>query len=228
VVVSYKRASRDLPAGRTFLLGNPVRPELLATVTASKEKRDRSASPRCLLVLGGSQGARAINRLITDAAPELVKRLADLQIIHQTGAADFDSVLKSYARAGIAARVEPFIEDMGEVLLKADLALSRAGATTLAELCVAGVPAVLIPYPFAADDHQAENAAELAAAGGVRMIRQEDLSSAALAELLAELLSDEAELSRMSEAIQRCAFPRAAADVVKLLQSLVRRPRRTP
>jgi UDP-N-acetylglucosamine--N-acetylmuramyl-(pentapeptide) pyrophosphoryl-undecaprenol N-acetylglucosamine transferase len=218
VVISFRRAARHLPVERTLLLGNPVRPELLAALDEPADPVEEGRGP-CLLVLGGSQGARAVNELICAAAPSLLERVPDLRVVHQTGPADLGWVRGSYERAGLISRVrtEAFIEAPGPVYRRADLVLGRSGATTLAELCVAGLPAVLIPYPYAADDHQAENAAELVEAGGALMVRQSALDPAALSGLLAGLLGDGERLRAMGRAMKRCGRPDAARAIAELL-----------
>lgn len=211
VVIAFRRAARYLPADRTLLLGNPVRPELLAEVG------ERLPWPPTLLVLGGSQGARAVNQLVTEAAPRLVQRVAGLRIHHQTGPADAAWVEQRYRDAGIEARVEPFIEQMGPAYREATLVVGRSGATTLAELCVAGLPALLIPYPYAADDHQAANAAELVEAGGAVMCRQASLDPERLAGVLGDLLSDRERLGQMAQAMRASAHPEAGRAIAALL-----------
>jgi UDP-N-acetylglucosamine--N-acetylmuramyl-(pentapeptide) pyrophosphoryl-undecaprenol N-acetylglucosamine transferase len=218
VVCAYRSAARRLPADRTLLLGNPVRPELLAALQAEREPRG-GAGPT-LLVLGGSQGAHALNDLVTGAAPALAQRFPKLHIVHQTGPSDRDRVAAAYQQAGVDAQVSAFVDDMAAVYRQADLVLSRAGATTLAELCVAGLPAVLVPYPFAADDHQAENAAELVEGHGALSFRQSELTVERLGSVLEELLADPSRLVAMSAAMRRAAFPDAGAAVVQLLQEL--------
>jgi UDP-N-acetylglucosamine--N-acetylmuramyl-(pentapeptide) pyrophosphoryl-undecaprenol N-acetylglucosamine transferase len=223
VVVAFRRAARDLPRDRTLLLGNPIRAEVLAAV-AARSARGPRATPT-LLVLGGSQGAHALNELACAAAPALMGRVPGLTLIHQTGAADAASIAQRYAEAQITAQVSAFIDEIGPLLAQADLVLSRAGATTLAELAVAGVPAVLVPYPFAADDHQAENAAELVDAGGAVMFRQEDLNPERLATLLGDLLADAPRRQQMAQAMSRAGYPAAAQSVVSLLLDVARRRR---
>jgi UDP-N-acetylglucosamine--N-acetylmuramyl-(pentapeptide) pyrophosphoryl-undecaprenol N-acetylglucosamine transferase len=227
VVIAFRHAARYLPEDRTLLLGNPVRLAIrnAARPLASEDEGGArgSAAPPCLLVLGGSQGARAVNDLVCAAAPALAARLPQLRIIHQTGSVDETAVRERYQAAGLSARVEAFVEDMSEVYGQADLVVSRAGATTLAELGVVGVPAVLIPFPFAADDHQAENAAEIAEAGGALTVRQEGLTAEGLGDLLGRLLEDRRELERMRRAMRSSGYPDAASAVVNLLLSLKRR-----
>lgn len=218
VVTAFDLAEQYFPAGKSILLGNPVRPEILAgrAVEADREKRGS-----CVLVLGGSQGARAVNQFLTGAAPALMARQPGLRIIHQTGAADEPWVRESYQRAGIVAEVAPFFEDMARLYHEADLCVCRSGATTIAELCVCGVPALLIPYPYAADDHQAHNGSELVQAGAALMKRQESLNAENLAALVAELLEDPARLREMANAMALRGKPDAAAEVVRLLLNIM-------
>ena len=234
VVVAHREAERHLPPGKALLLGNPIRPELVQALERGRTVRSvgepRSRAERSaqdvimsdgqgptLLVLGGSQGAHAINELMVAAAPELVRRVADLRIVHQSGVADQAPVQAAYAASSIPARVLPFIEEMGPALRDATLVLGRSGATTLAELCAAGLPALLVPYPHAADDHQAANARELVQAGGAVMRRQETLDPGSLARELARLLSDSPGLERMSRAMSTCSHPDAAVQIAGML-----------
>ncbi|MBK8481234.1 MAG: undecaprenyldiphospho-muramoylpentapeptide beta-N-acetylglucosaminyltransferase [Proteobacteria bacterium] len=219
VVVAFTEAARRLPAGRAALLGNPLRPELVAALQQPREPPGAGVG-RSLLVLGGSQGARALNEAISAAAPRLAGALPALLITHQTGPADASWVAERYQRAGVAARVEPFIEDMAKAYRGADLVLSRAGATTIAELRVAGLPAVLVPYPHAADDHQTANGSELAQTGAALLLPQGALNPDDLAALLAALLNDPPRLASMSQAMRAAARPEAAAAVVRLIRAL--------
>lgn len=222
VVIAYRHAARYLPADRTLLLGNPVRREILEGLRGARAPRD----PRrpCLLVLGGSQGAHSLNQRMAEVAPGLAQRVAGLRVIHQTGAADEELCRETYRQAGLEAQVHAFVDDMASVYRQADVVLSRAGATTLAELCIAGLPAVLVPYPFAADDHQAENAAEIAEGGGAEVIPQGELSADRLLETLAALLGDASRREAMGRAITARAYPDAAAAITAVLAELVRRP----
>jgi len=212
VVVAHGEAARHLPAGKARLLGNPIRPELVRALEQPGEP-----GPPTLLVLGGSQGAHAVNELMVGVAARLVESIPDLRIHHQCGAADHRWVEEAYAKIGPRARVDPFVEEMGPALRCATLMLGRSGATTLAELCVAGLPALLIPYPHATDDHQAANAAELVQAGGALMRRQESLTEQTLACLLVGLLQDPERLERMGRAMKSCGRPHAADEIARML-----------
>jgi UDP-N-acetylglucosamine--N-acetylmuramyl-(pentapeptide) pyrophosphoryl-undecaprenol N-acetylglucosamine transferase len=198
---------------KTVLTGNPVRREILAL---GQHHAARPGNRRkTVLVLGGSQGAHAVNRL----AGEALKIIAgggreDLKVIHQTGERDVVAVAKHYADCGIKARVEPFFRDMAEIYRQTDLLVSRAGATTLAEAAVAGIPALLIPYPFAADNHQEKNAAYYVSGGGARQFREAELTPELLAENIAGLFADPAALAAMAQAMARLAIPDAAQRIV--------------
>ena len=205
--------SPAFPPAKTVQTGNPVRATILEA--AERERRVLSPGERPhLLVLGGSQGARAVNRLMV-AAAALLREQGQLPAIkHQTGRADADSVQADYAKAGVEAEVLPFIEDMAAAYTWADLVLSRAGATSLAELAVMGLPAVLVPYPYAADDHQATNAAHYVQGGGALAFREADLTPETLAEHLQTLLSDAARLTQMGQAMRNLALPDATERLV--------------
>jgi len=215
VVIAFKGAARYLPTDKAVLLGNPVRPGLLRALAAANTAGRGGAAPR-LLVLGGSQGAHAVNRLVCEAVP-LLRGQEQLTVHHQTGSADREWVERAYRAAGVSARVEAFIDEIGPALARATLVVGRSGATTLAELSAAGVPALLIPYPHAADDHQAANAEELVQAGGALMRRQEALDPGELAGLLGELLGDRQRLEAMSRAMQASGRPEAARQIATLL-----------
>jgi len=221
VVLSYAEAARSFAARKTVHLGNPVRPALLEALAGAADREIATESPR-LLVLGGSQGASRLNELVAEAAPALFEALPGLSIEHQTGNRDHASVASRY-EAWPAAHAVAFIDDMAAAYAAADLALSRSGATTLAELAVAGVPAVLVPYPHAADDHQVANARHLVDAGAAKMVLQHELDAASLTAQLIELLSSPERMTSMRTAMLACGRPDAAAAVVELLGTLAAR-----
>jgi UDP-N-acetylglucosamine--N-acetylmuramyl-(pentapeptide) pyrophosphoryl-undecaprenol N-acetylglucosamine transferase len=165
------------------------------------------------LILGGSQGARAINRLMVEAVGQLAEKNR-IQIIHQTGIHDAEWVQAGYNAAAVAARVEPFISDMAAVYGAADLIVSRAGATTLAEITVFGRPAILIPYPYAADDHQRYNARYLVEQGAALMADEAELDGTKLAAMLAELLADAAKRRQMAERAKALGRPEATETIL--------------
>lgn len=207
VCVGFAAAARCFPAGRALWTGNPVRRAILAA--AARPPRERLG----LLVFGGSQGAHRLNEAAVEAVRLLGPLATAIDVVHQTGAADRDAVATGYAAAGVRARVEAFIEDMAGAYAGADLVVARAGAMSCAELTAVGLPAILVPYPFAADDHQRANARVLVEAGAAEMLLDRDLDARRLAAALDRLLRDAALRSRMAVAARALGSPDAAARV---------------
>jgi UDP-N-acetylglucosamine--N-acetylmuramyl-(pentapeptide) pyrophosphoryl-undecaprenol N-acetylglucosamine transferase len=197
---------------RGFVAGNPVRSEFFTAVRTSRQ----DAGTR-VLILGGSQGAHVVNVAVVEAAAELARRCPGLELVHQTGERDLAVVREGYARAGVAARTEPFLDPVVREVIDADLVICRAGATTLAELAAAGRPAVLVPFGAATDDHQRRNARVLADAGAAVIVDERELSGARLADIVAPLATDRARLDAMGAAMRRLARPDAAARIVARL-----------
>lgn len=192
--------------------GNPVR----ASLCGRPAPAQRLAQTPRLLVLGGSQGAQAINTAVPAALELLHKRGVPLpQVRHQAGRLHADAVAADYRARGIAARVDGFIDDMTTAYEQADVAICRAGALTVAELCAVGLGAVLVPYPHAADDHQTANARQLAEAGAALLLPQAELTPTRLAELLAQLLADPPRRLAMAESARRLGRPDAAQRVAQ-------------
>jgi UDP-N-acetylglucosamine--N-acetylmuramyl-(pentapeptide) pyrophosphoryl-undecaprenol N-acetylglucosamine transferase len=213
--VTYDESSRFF-AGRAFLAGNPVRPEFFGGEHDEHGSLPNLHNQRAarVLVFGGSQGAHAINVAMVEAAPRLAAAAPGLEITHQTGERDLEMVRDGYRRADLQARVEPFLYAMDREMRAADLVVSRAGATTLAELTAAGRPSILIPLPTATDDHQRKNAGALVAKGAARMIEQRSLTGELLASEIVARARNEAERGAMSAAARRMAKPDAATVIV--------------
>lgn len=194
--------------------GNPVRSEIGALPPPEERWSHRSGRPR-LLVLGGSQGAQALN----DAVPAALALISEDQrpeVLHQAGRGKAEATRKAYDAVALQADVREFLSDMADAYGQADLVVCRAGAMTLAELAASGVGAVLVPYPFAVDDHQTRNGEYFVRAGAARLISQEDLTAENLAEVLAELLSTPERLLAMARAARSLALPAASARVADL------------
>jgi UDP-N-acetylglucosamine--N-acetylmuramyl-(pentapeptide) pyrophosphoryl-undecaprenol N-acetylglucosamine transferase len=219
--VSFEQA---LPyfRGKAKVTGNPVRREFFEIPAKQREPGKFS-----LLVFGGSQGARAINEAMVAALPRLQELPTMLLIKHQTGAADFEKVKAAYADAGWGERgeVRSYIDNMMADFADADLVLCRAGATTTAELIAAGKASIMVPFPFAADDHQRKNAEALEAAGAARMILQKELSGERLATEIARLIKAPEELNQMEDASRKLAHGDAAAAAVDMIEELSRNTR---
>jgi UDP-N-acetylglucosamine--N-acetylmuramyl-(pentapeptide) pyrophosphoryl-undecaprenol N-acetylglucosamine transferase len=210
----------SFPADRALVVGNPVR----ASITAVAEPAERFAGrtgPARLLVVGGSQGARALNQRVP-AALALLPAEQRPEVRHQAGGQLYEMTVAAYQAAGVSARLEPFIEDMAAAYGWADLVLCRAGALTVAELAAVGVGAILVPFPFAIDDHQTANAGFLERAGAALILHQADLDAVRLAEQLRTLLSDRPRLLVMAQAARRLARADAAEQVATLCLEQVR------
>jgi UDP-N-acetylglucosamine--N-acetylmuramyl-(pentapeptide) pyrophosphoryl-undecaprenol N-acetylglucosamine transferase len=191
--------------------GVPVRPAFFQIL-----KKPYTPTSLTLLVFGGSQGARAISQAMVRALPELTKRLPGLSVIHQTGERDYNEVQATYAQATIPAEVHKFIDDMPGFFARADLVLCRSGASTVAEICAAGKPAIFVPFPLAADDHQRRNAEALEQAKAAVVLEETKLDEVWLVDTICVLLEDPARLTRMSDAARAMAHPDAARDIAEL------------
>jgi UDP-N-acetylglucosamine--N-acetylmuramyl-(pentapeptide) pyrophosphoryl-undecaprenol N-acetylglucosamine transferase len=206
---------------KAFVAGNPVRPEFFGTQGAYDEHSRPPGAAR-ILVFGGSQGAHAINMAMVEAAARLAAAAPRLAITHQTGERDVEVVRDGYRRAGLEARVEPFLFAMDREMKSADLVICRAGATTLAELTAAGRPSILIPLPTATDDHQRRNAEALVSEGAARLIEQRELTGERLAGELVALAGDPRARLEMGSRARRMARPDAAKVIVDKVLELAR------
>ena len=209
---------------KAFVSGNPVRPEFYPPAgTVQQWEDDDRTSVAQVLIFGGSQGAHAINMAMVEAAPRLAAGGAHFRVTHQTGERDVELVRSAYERAGLPAIVEPFLFDMGRRIREADLIVCRSGATTVAEIAAAAKPAILIPLPTAADDHQRRNAEALGAAGAAEVLLQADLTPVRIADRVLGLAADAERRRSMSTAIARFARPDAARVIVDRAVELVQR-----
>jgi UDP-N-acetylglucosamine--N-acetylmuramyl-(pentapeptide) pyrophosphoryl-undecaprenol N-acetylglucosamine transferase len=173
-----------------------------------------------LLVFGGSQGAHAINVAVMAAVPEVLRQLPELRVIHQTGERDYNDVRAAYQQAGVKAEVSAFIDDMPGAFAQADLLVCRSGASTVAEAAAAGKPAIYIPLPTAADDHQRRNAEAIAQGGAAMLISQAELTPEKLAQAVSELMTHRAKLEKMSAQARRLSHNDAAGRVAGMVGEL--------
>ena len=194
-------------------VGNPVRGAIASLPLPAQRMAAHSGKPR-LLVLGGSLGARALNLSVPQALAGMTMAQRP-DVLHQCGNRGIDETRKAYADAGVEAQIVPFIEDMAGTYAWADLAVCRAGALTLAELTACGLGAVLVPFPYAVDDHQTRNAEALVAAGAAELIQERDLDTKDLAQRLNALLGNRVAMLAMAEAARALAKPDAAADIAR-------------
>jgi len=210
VCVAFDSAGSAFAKKKVRVTGNPVRRAIHEQVASEGASRD---VPH-IVIMGGSQGARGLNRLASQAMIRLAGQSRRLRITHQTGAAELDALRTAYAEAGVAAEVTAFIEDVAAVYASADLVIARAGATTIAELQIAGRPAILVPFPFSADDHQWHNARPLADAGAALLFRESETDPETLAGETASLLDDAERRASMGRAMAARGRPDAAARIL--------------
>jgi len=217
VFVSFEETKQYFPEEKTIVTGNPIRKEIVASASL-RERGDRFT----LLVFGGSAGAHRINAAMMDALDALKELRSSLRIIHQTGQEDFAFVSKGYAEKGFEAEVMPFIDEMARCYRRADLVVCRSGASTVSELAVCGKASILIPYPYAAHNHQWINAQKLVDRGAAKMIGDRELGGISLAEMILQLFHHQEEREQMEEAIRRVGRPKAAEEIVDHCYELVR------
>ena len=213
--VSYDD-TRSCFGAKGFVSGNPVR----AGFFKAEPPRPTVTEPR-ILVLGGSQGAHALNVAMVEAAPALAQAPRPVRVTHQSGDVDLEMVRDGYRSAGVTARVESFLESMETEMSDADVVVCRAGATTLAELAAAGRPAILVPYPHAANDHQRLNAAAFQKQGAAEVIDPDELTATLLGQrLLALTMDDERRLAR-ADSTHRLGMPDATGTIVDRIERLI-------
>ena len=205
--------------GKTYLVGNPVRAEVLALREEPFPAYGEDGLLR-VLVTGGSQGARILSQVVPDGLAMLPPAIRQrLQVTQQCRPEDLDAVRERYRSHGIPAELATYFEDMQARLADTHLFIGRAGASTIAELTAVGRPAILIPLPIATDDHQAFNAREMAKAGGARMVRQERFESEELARQISVLADDPQGLANAAHAAWNCGRPKAVEDLADLVES---------
>lgn len=198
-------------------VGNPVR-ESIAQLVEPKERIAKHDVIR-ILVLGGSLGAKALNTVVPKALSLLTEDMP-LDIKHQCGEKHLEDCQQNYQSTGLKAELMPFIDDMAAAYGWADLIICRAGALTLAEVSAAGVATVLVPYPYAVDDHQTHNAGSLVKAGAAKLIQESDLSEQVLASEIQRIASDKNQLITMAEAARRQAKPEAANTIADICMAV--------
>jgi UDP-N-acetylglucosamine--N-acetylmuramyl-(pentapeptide) pyrophosphoryl-undecaprenol N-acetylglucosamine transferase len=215
--VFFPPAAEQLAARRAEVVGMPVRPQFLEPMTpgAARAAMGLAADGPVLLVMGGSQGAAKVNELIVRFAPQLRRAIPDLQIVHLTGGRDWEAVRAAYKTLEIPAQVHAFCNEMALALAAADVAVSRAGASSLAELAARQLPAILIPYPAAANNHQFYNAQAFVQTGAARMLPQDSATPDHLVPEILELIRNPLQRSAMRSALARWHTPTAAGDMAE-------------
>ncbi len=209
IYTAFPEAMNHFPKRKVRELGNPVRDAILDCEQVSDDQGPR------ILILGGSQGARSLNELLPPAVARLKSDYPGLRVTHQTGRDRDEGVRASYDELGVDdVVVSPFIDDMAGAFATTDFVIARSGATTVAELACVGCPALFIPFPHAADDHQTANADSLVSAGAALMVQERDLSVDGLVELVTPLLRDPERLDDMGRRALERGRPEAADDIV--------------
>jgi UDP-N-acetylglucosamine--N-acetylmuramyl-(pentapeptide) pyrophosphoryl-undecaprenol N-acetylglucosamine transferase len=216
VAVTFEQSTSFFGA-KAFVSGNPIRREFVEEVHPVQTVQ----GVHRVLVVGGSQGAHAINVAMVEAAARLAAGRPPVSVVHQTGERDVEIVRDAYRTAGLTSEVESFFYDMAKRMADADVIVCRAGSTTLSEVTARGRAAILVPLPTAADDHQRKNAEALADAGAAELLLQRDLTGSVLADRILALAADDRRRNAMAEAARRLARPEAAKRIVDEALALV-------
>lgn len=218
IITAFKNSYKYFKNRNVEWLGNPVRRQLFDNYL--NDSIDDNLFT--VLIFGGSQGAHFVNNIAVEAMKIIAKRGESINITHQTGKRDYEDIKRKYSEAGLNAYVTEFIDDMSTAYRVADLVICRSGATSIAEITVCKKPSVLIPYPYAADDHQRLNAIELVNAGAAIMLEQKDITPEILAETIISLKRDPKRLKSMAEQAGKIAKPEAAREIMDFIISAVK------
>jgi UDP-N-acetylglucosamine--N-acetylmuramyl-(pentapeptide) pyrophosphoryl-undecaprenol N-acetylglucosamine transferase len=213
-LIAFTETARHFPQGRTELTGLPVREEFFHLPPKTR------TAVLDLLITGGSQGSRTLNQAARQSWPLFRKAGLAVRIVHQTGEAQHESLRAEFESSGLQGQVTQFLSGMPAAFATADLVVCRSGAGTVCELAAAGKPSVLVPFPFAADDHQTRNAEAMERAGAARMVRDADMNGEKLFAMVSELAGSSGELEQMGEAARRLARPGAARRAAEILEEV--------
>ena len=220
-LVSFPETAAFFPGGKTEITGLPVRQEFF-----SISPKPPGGAPT-VLVTGGSQGSRTLNRAVRESWPLFLRAGAPVRIVLQTGPAAWADLRAAFAETGLDGEVAPFIQDMAAAFAAADLVVCRSGAGSVSELAAAGKPSVLVPFPFAADDHQTRNAEAMQRGGAARLVPDAEMTGERLFSLVSELTRAPETLARMGEAARKFAKPGAARRAAEILEEAAARFRLT-
>jgi UDP-N-acetylglucosamine--N-acetylmuramyl-(pentapeptide) pyrophosphoryl-undecaprenol N-acetylglucosamine transferase len=223
VCITYQESASFFPREKTFLTGNPIRTYILkGNVEAGRKLFSLEPELFTVFAFGGSSGAQSINMALVDALNHLHDLRDKIQFLHQTGMKDYEKIREAYRLAGFKGTIAPFIYQMGEAYAVADVVVSRAGATTLAELTALGKPAILVPYPFAAGNHQELNARRLQEIGAAGMILDHELKGETLAAAIREMYMNRSSRIEMQKNSKSVGRTEACGKVVDIAMSLIR------
>jgi UDP-N-acetylglucosamine--N-acetylmuramyl-(pentapeptide) pyrophosphoryl-undecaprenol N-acetylglucosamine transferase len=213
-LLSFPETARWFPRGRTEITGLPVRPEFF------REPRRVPGEKLNVLITGGSRGSRTLNNAARESWPLFRDASLPVRIVHQTGADAHAAIAADFAAAGVDGEVCPFIEDMPAAFAGADLVVGRSGAGAVAELAAAAMPSILVPFPFAADDHQRKNAEAMARAGAARLVADSEMNGRRLFEEIRAFAGQPATLAEMGENARKFAHPDAARRAASVLEEV--------
>jgi len=216
IFISFEESRSCFSKREVILTGNPVRQELVL----SRPIRPEGEQEFTVLVVGGSQGAQAINRIFVEALDGLREKGKKIAVIHQTGTIDYERVVKDYRTRGLEGEISMFIADMATAYSRADMVVSRAGASTIFELAALGKPSILIPYPYATNRHQEINASALVRKGGAEMMLQGELTAEGLANALTRYMDNRPALQEMGERARQIGSHDAAGEIVDRLMEM--------
>ena len=217
IFISFEESRRHFKNRSVYLTGSPVREEFIHHPGYGGSEGKKFT----ILVVGGSQGARAINRAFVKALVEMKKKKRNPEVIHQTGKVDYSQVIEDYRKNDLKGEIVPFIQDIADAYKHADVVVSRAGALTIFELAAMGKPSILIPYPYAANQHQEINAKSLVKAGAAEMIHERDLDGQSLSALLTKYMDDSLILKKMGGLASKMGRPEAAKVIVDRLLEMI-------
>ncbi len=223
VYLAFATAVTYFPARAAKVTGNPIR-RTIGTVkrcNATYERLGLDANLKTVFVMGGSQGAHAINQIVMDALGNLATLNQQFQIIHQTGEKDYQEVTDSYKSSPLRHLIQPYFDSMESVYSIADLMICRAGGMTISEVTTCGIPAIFVPLPTATGDHQRLNAQAVADRGGGFVLNEETLTGNDIADWVIQIINDSAQLQRMADAACQLGNPKAGEEIATLIYSLV-------
>ena len=214
---TFAHAKSYFPEKKFVLSGNPMRTQLIEAFqkTEKTQTEEAQADALQLLVLGGSQGAQALNQAVPAALRLLKEEGHALKVVHQSGERNFDEVEKTYKDSGLNVEVKAFIKDMVSTYRQSDIALTRAGASTCTEIALMGVPTIMVPFPYATDDHQTLNARELEKVDGIKLLPEKEMTPDRLAQELKTLLKDISIRDKMTQNLKSVAKPDAAKEIAR-------------
>jgi UDP-N-acetylglucosamine--N-acetylmuramyl-(pentapeptide) pyrophosphoryl-undecaprenol N-acetylglucosamine transferase len=223
--VGFSQTESRLAAREVVVTGTPVRPQFQSRdLAVCRTALGLDPARPVVLITGGSQGASGLNQLVLDTLPTLVRHSLQWQWLHLTGPNDVERVKQAYARHGLKAAVHPFLMEMDLALGAATACISRAGASSLAELAAVRLPALLVPFPAAADNHQFHNARAFEETGAAQLLEQRDATPEKVSSALRELVEDAAEREEMKAALARWHTPHAAEKVAENILRTIRLP----